>query len=96
MPNQEEGVRGRSKEKGQELGKRCLGLRPPLSALADQTIHGLFFLSFLTCIFPKFLFVYFWNCPHILKNKTKQKRASKGETVGAAKPSGTCGEGTAF
>lgn len=85
MPNQEEGVRGRSKKKGQELGKCCLGLHPPLSALADQTIHGLF-LSFLTFNFPKFLFVYFWNCPHILKKKSKQKRASKGETVGALSP----------
>lgn len=38
----------------QELGKGCLGLlRPPLSALADQLTHGLFFFSFFL---SKFVF----------------------------------------
>lgn len=39
---------GRGDAGEQELGKDCLGLRPPLSALADQLTHGLFFffLSF--------------------------------------------------
>lgn len=34
-PNGEEGVMLGSMEGGQELGKGCLGLHPPLSALAD-------------------------------------------------------------
>lgn len=66
----------------QELGKGCLGLRPPLSALADQLTHGLFFffLSF-------FLNLYLVSCRTdrtFSKTKTNQSQCRRGFPVSPA------------
>lgn len=72
---------GRGDAGEQELGKGCLGLRPPLSALADQLTHGLFFfLSF-------FLNMYLVSCRTVRtfsKTKTNQSQCRRGFPVSPA------------